>query len=128
LLNKRLAVISDARLSGRTDQAIVTERLLSITGEDAITVDRKHLAPVTAKLSVRFLILTNELPRLNDSSGALANRFLILPLRNSFLGREDTGLTSRLLEELPGILLWAIEGLRRLYERGHFLQPASGEE
>lgn len=36
LLNKQLAIISDARLSGRTDQAVVVERLLSISGEDSI--------------------------------------------------------------------------------------------
>jgi len=34
LIGKLVAIISDARLSGRTDQAIVTERLLSISGED----------------------------------------------------------------------------------------------
>jgi len=38
-VNKSLAIISDARLSGRTDQAIVTERLLSISGEDSLTID-----------------------------------------------------------------------------------------
>jgi putative DNA primase/helicase len=30
--------------------------------------------------------------------------------------------------ELPGILLWAIEGWRRLKARGHFVQPASAED
>src|SRR5262249_16435837 len=71
LLGKPVAIVSDARLSHRTDSAIVTERLLSITGEDALTVDRKCMEPVTVKLPTRFVILTNELPRLGDSSGAL---------------------------------------------------------
>ena len=70
LLGKTLAIISDARLSGRTDAAVVVERLLSISGEDAQTVDRKNLSQVTCKLPGRFAILTNELPRLNDASGA----------------------------------------------------------
>jgi putative DNA primase/helicase len=126
LLNKPLAVISDARLSGRADTAIVTERLLSISGEDAITVDRKHLAPVTVKLPTRFVILTNELPRLGDSSGALAGRFVVLRMSQSWYGKEDHGLTNRLLAERSGILLWAIAGLRRLRDRGRFVQPASG--
>lgn len=47
LLNKTLATISDARLSSRTDQAIVVERLLSVSGEDSLMVDRKHREPVT---------------------------------------------------------------------------------
>jgi putative DNA primase/helicase len=33
-----------------------------------------------------------------------------------------------MLPELPGILNWAIEGLKRLRSRGHFLQPASSQD
>lgn len=128
LIDKPLAIISDARLSGRTDQAVVVERLLSISGEDAQTIDRKHQTPITITLPTRFLVLTNELPRLSDSSGAMASRFIILKLRESFLGREDHGLTARLLTELPGILNWSIAGLRRLEARGRFIQPDSAAE
>jgi putative DNA primase/helicase len=128
LIEKPLAIISDARLSGRTDQAVVVERLLSISGEDAQTIDRKHQTPITLTLPTRFLVLTNELPRLSDSSGAMASRFIILKLRESFLGREDHGLTARLLTELPGILNWSIEGLRRLETRGRFVQPDSAAQ
>lgn len=68
LLNKSLAIVSDARLSGRTDSAIVVERLLSISGEDALTIDRKNVSAVTGKLTSRLMLLSNELPRLGDSS------------------------------------------------------------
>jgi putative DNA primase/helicase len=128
LLGKQLAIISDARLGGRSDQAVITERLLAISGEDAITVDRKNMTSVTSRLPVRIMILTNELPRLADASGALANRFLVLSLEQSFLGREDTNLLDRFLPELPGILLWAIEGRRRLSARGHFVQPETSAD
>ena len=128
LLGKLIAIISDARLSGRTDQAVVTERLLSITGEDVQTVDVKHRDPVTVTLRTRFVIATNELPRLADSSGALSGRLLILPFTQSFYGSEDTDLGERLNAELPGILLWALEGLRTLRRRGHFIQPQRGGE
>ncbi len=125
---KQLAIISDARLSGRTDQAVVTERLLAISGEDSITIDIKNKEPVTERLLARFMIVSNELPKLSDASGALANRFLVLMLNQSFLGNEDTGLGDRLLTELPGILLWAIGGWQRLKKRGHFIQPDSSNE
>ena len=69
--------------------------------------------------------MSNETPRLPDASGALASRFIPLIMENSFYGREDHGLTDRLLAELPGILKWAIEGWRRLQARGHFRLPAS---
>ena len=127
-LGKSLAIISDARLSGHTDSAIVVERLLSISGEDAMTIDRKNLPLVTCKLSTRLMILSNELPRVSDTSGALAGRMIVLRLTESFFGREDETLTDKLLAELPGILLWAIEGWHRLWQRRRFTQPISAEE
>ena len=128
LVGKSLAIVSDARLGGRTDSQIVVERLLSISGEDCLTIDRKNLEPLTVKLPTRLMIFTNELPRLGDSSGALAGRMILLRLNRSFFGREDTGLTDRLLTERPGILLWAIEGWRRLRTRGCFVQPTAADE
>lgn len=128
LVGKTVAVVSDARLSGRTDAAVVAERLLSISGEDPQTIDRKFLSSITCKLAARFAVLTNELPRFGDASGALAGRFLILRLTRSFYGKEDPALTERLLAELPGILLWALEGLRSLRERGRFEQPESAKQ
>ena len=128
LIDKRLAIISDARIGGKTDTAIVAERILSITGEDNVSIDRKYLNAWDGKLDARFMLLSNELPRLSDASGALASRFIVLVLANSFFGREDHGLTTRLKAECPGILNWAIEGYDRLSQRGHFVQPESALE
>ena len=128
LLGKSLAIISDARLSGRTDSSIVVERLLSISGEDAQTIDRKYQEPVTCKLPTRLMILSNELPKLGDASGALASRMILLRLTTSFYGSEDPELTDRLMTELPGILSWSIEGWRRLSERKRFCEPKSSAE
>jgi putative DNA primase/helicase len=128
LIGKRLAVISDARLGGRADQHAIAERLLSVTGEDTLTVDRKFQPSWTGRLQTRFVVLSNELPRLADAGGALASRFIVLPLTESFYGRENPGLTNLLLCELPGILSWSIAGLQRLRDRGHFIQPASAAE
>jgi len=125
LIDKRAAIISDARLSRRANADAIVERLLSISGEDALTIDRKYRDPWTGRLSVRFLILTNELPRIVDASGALASRFILLTLTESFYGKEDQELTARLLTELPGILNWALRGLDRLRQRGRFAMPQS---
>jgi len=101
---------------------------LSISGEDALTIDRKFLEPVTAKLPTRLMIFSNELPRLGDSSGALAGRMIVLRMMKSFYGHEDHDLGVKLQTELPGILLWAIAGWQRLRERGRFEQPESANE
>jgi putative DNA primase/helicase len=50
LLGKGLAVISDARLDAQRDASIVVERLLAISGEDTITVNRKYREQWTGKL------------------------------------------------------------------------------
>ncbi len=128
LLNKMAAIISDARLSDRhVDSMAVLERLLSISGGDPQNIDRKCLPTVTAvMMAVRFMILTNEIPRLTDASGAIASRFLVLQMRRTFLGKEDKELDSKLAGELSGILNWAIRGWQRLRERGRFIQPESG--
>ena len=127
LVGKTLAIVSDARFSGENISTVV-ERLLCISGEDAVSVDRKFLPSVTLKLPTRFMFLSNELPRMNDSSGALAGRFLLLRFTQSFYGREDPHLTEKLLTELPGILNWAIEGWQRLHQRGRFVVPESSRE
>ncbi len=127
LIGKPLALISDARLGSRADGTIAVERLLSISGEDSITVDRKYRDPWTGRLPSRFIVLTNEIPRFSDSSGALASRFVMLVLENTFYGREDPALTDALLVESTGIFNWALEGLDRLTERGYFQVPSSSQ-
>lgn len=127
LLGKSLAVISDARLSGRVDQAMITERLLSISGEDALDIDKKFQQPITTKLQTRLMIVSNEIPRLTETSGALAGRMLLLRLTESFFRREDMSLTQRLMAEREGILWWAIDGWLRLRGRGYFIEPDSSD-
>ncbi len=125
LLGMTVAMIGDARLSGRWDSSIITERLLTISGEDTITVERKYKEAITTKLKVRFIITSNELPRVVDASGAIVSRMLILRLTKSFFGKEETRLIERLLTELPGVFLWALEGRRKLQEQGYFIEPDS---
>jgi putative DNA primase/helicase len=127
LIDKPVAIVADARLKA-SDTSVVTERLLSISGEDTLTVDRKYREPWTGQIPSRVLILSNELPRLSDSSGALASRFIVLTMSTSFYGRENPNLTAELSTELPGIFNWGVDGLQRLRARGRFLQPAASQD
>ena len=129
LLDKTLAAIADARLSGRMAPVAVVERLLSISGEDPQDVHRKNLPTLTGlRLPVRFTLLTNELPNLRDASDASLSRVVLLQLTKSWLGREDKRLGEKLFDERSGILTWSIMGWRRFVERGYFVQPESGQE
>jgi putative DNA primase/helicase len=125
LIGKLVAVISDARLGAKADQHAIAEALLRISGEDSVSVPRKNRTAWDGQLAVRFLVISNELPRLADTSGALASRFIIVRLITSFYGREDHALTDKLIAEGAGIFNWALDGLQRLKARGHFIQPAS---
>ena len=125
-IDKLVAVVGDSRSAGKEPQ-IAVERILSITGEDSVSVRRMYKTAVDVRLTTRLMIMSNELLRLGDASGALVGRMLILKLVNCFFGKEDHTLEDRLTLELPGILNWALEGKRRLAERGRFVQPASGE-
>jgi putative DNA primase/helicase len=128
LIGKTVGLISDARLSGRADAQTIIERMLSISGEDAQTIDRKHLTSWSGSLPTRFVVISNELPRLGDASVALPGRMILLRLTESFFGKEDTKLSDNLMAERPAILRWAVAGWARLRERGRFLQPDTGKE
>ena len=127
LLGKPLAVISDARLSGRNTSTVV-ERLLAISGEDTITVNRKYRDQWSGKLPSRFMVISNELPHFGDAAGAIVGRFVVLLLTRSWLGAQDPELEPALHSQLPEILSWALDGLDRLRDLGRFTTPPSSDE
>ncbi len=88
LLGKMLALVPDARLSGRSHT--IVERLLAISGQDDLTVERKNTTSITVRLPARFVFLTNVLPALADPSGTVAKRFIVLTMMNSFFGRSPS--------------------------------------
>ena len=126
LLGKPLAIVSDARLGGDASQ--VVERLLSISGEDTLTVDRKYRTQWTGPIPARFLIISNELPGFGDASGAIAARFIVLMMTRSWRHHENVKLTRELLTELPGILSWSLDELDRLTQRGYLTEPSSSAD
>ena len=130
LIGKKVAVFSDARLDGVTRKllSIIAERLLSITGEDVLDINRKWDGYWNGILRARIIILSNELLRFHDDSGALASRFLIWRMQQSFWGREELDLTEKLLAERAGILNLALDALDRLKARGRLVQPGTGVE
>lgn len=123
LIGKQLAIFPDARIGRRTDKTVVAERLLSISGEDAMDIGRKHRDDWHGKLNTRLMVLSNEVPVIGDVSGALASRYIAFRTPNSFFGREDRALTDKLKVELPGILNWALDGLADLRRDGVINTP-----
>jgi putative DNA primase/helicase len=128
LIGKNLAVFPDARITSRTDTGDVVEILLSISGEDDQTINRKYLNHVSTHLTTRFVVASNELPRLTENSGALVSRAITLAFNETFMDQEDIDLEQKLIPEIPYILRWSIDGWKRLSERKRLFQPASGAQ
>lgn len=128
MVGKMAALLPDAHLTGRADAMAIVETLKCIVGEDSLTLDRKHRDAVTERLGVRFTISMNQIANLPDASGALKARLIVLPLTESFVGREDQELEDRLHAELSGILNWSVRGLNELRSLKRFDQPTCGIE
>jgi len=100
--------------------------LKAVTGGDSVTINPKHRAQFEALLPTRFIVASNEAPRVIDRSNATWRRLMVMPLDVTIPLTEQRPLEtliSELCDELPGILLWALRGLWRLRRRGRFALP-----
>jgi len=126
--DKPIAIIGDAHKVAFAKRDEVLEMLKMISGCDPLTFTRKYISSANTVLPSRFTLCANKMPEFLDSSGALAGRLLIVPFRNSYLNREDPKRLEKLLQEAPGILNWALEGLRRLRSNQKFTVCKESEE
>ena len=88
----------------------------SLTGEDYITAERKNRDPFSFRSTARFLFSCNEMPRnYGDRSEGFYRRLIIIPFAKAIPeDKRDPDIRSKLEKERDGILMWALEGLRRL--------------
>ena len=138
VIGKKVMVFPDARFkgerkffNGRDAGGInpnVAEFLLNVTGRDTISLGQKYKGRWQGRLPAKIVITTNETPNLYDSSGVLPSRFITLNFQNSMYDREDVHLRTRLEGELPGIAARCLVALRRLEDRGRFVQPDAGKD
>jgi len=97
-----------------------------VTG-DTISADEKYGQPFQFKPYCKLLFSTNNMPRVGDKTEGYYRRLLILPFNRQFNKEErDPKLKQKIsASELDGIFLWALNGLKRLRERGYFKESAS---
>lgn len=125
LSGKLMAIFPDVRTPRSWDAMRGLEVLLKITGSDRVGVSRKFKDPLEGTLSARITMASNEYLDVPDHAGALLRRLCILEFIKSFKDNPDTGLRARLAQELPGIAIWALHGLKRLRKNGAFTEPPS---
>jgi P4 family phage/plasmid primase-like protien len=122
-VDKQLIVMPEAKLPERENGS--TEMVKKLTGQDSIQVDRKNLPARSVSKWGAVLIVSNADISPQDPSGAFYRRMIPLRFVKSFSDNEDTTLGDKLAADLPGTLLWAIEGWKRLRDNGKFTMPAS---
>jgi putative DNA primase/helicase len=126
LVGKTAAVLADVRLSRGRGTSALTELLLTTSGQDLQNIQRKHKDDFIGYLNAQWLMFSNEPVLMQDLTGVVATRMVLLETRRSFLGNEDPDLFQRdLLPEAAGVLNRCLDGARRLSARGRFLVPRS---
>ena len=87
-----------------------------VTAEDRICVERKGKQATQGLLYARLLCFGNgNLVAAHDTSDGFWRRQILISVKDKPEGRaDDPYLIDKLSEELSGILLWALEGLKRL--------------
>ncbi|MCX7013886.1 MAG: phage/plasmid primase, P4 family [Candidatus Sumerlaeota bacterium] len=117
LQGKLLNVLPEMELAHDIDEGWVK----SLISGDTVEVERKGRDPFTMRNVARFVFATNNPPHINDRSNGVWRRLIPIRFPREFDEQEqDRNLDEKLLAELPGILNWSLEGLRRLSARGHF--------
>jgi putative DNA primase/helicase len=108
------------------DGTIADGYLKAIASGDLVEAERKYKPSFSFKPFVKLIAATNHLPRLLDLSEGFFRRAVVLTFNRQFSEAEqDRSLESTLRGEMNGILRWAVVGLRRLRDRGRFIEPTS---
>jgi len=75
------------------------------------------------------MILSNYQPKTKDVSDALNERALVIPFHHRIAGSDKSDKRrARMFDELPGIMVRFVAGIRRLRKRGEWLIPLDCRE
>ena len=108
------------------DATIADGYLKAIVAGDWVEAERKYQPSFSYQPFVRVVAATNVLPYLKDTSDGFFRRAIILELTRTFDESEmDKHLQAKILSELNGILVLAVQGLMRLLKRDEFVIPES---
>jgi len=122
--NANVAIDTDAGSASNRNAKAVMALFKIISSNEKLSILQLYTqTPWEGALNCKMLVLANSIPSMFDDSAATANRWIPVVFNKSFLGNENPNLFKQLSKELPGIASWAVIGLRRLIERGHFELP-----
>ena len=132
-LEGKLANINADIEGGRIDEISMFKNM---TGRDSFEVEQKYGDPRDLKPSAKLLFAANEVPDADTDQDAFFRRWVLVEFPHTFTETHlddgnpdlDPDLRDELEGEMDGILVWAIEGLRRLQDQGHFTNAGTTAE
>jgi P4 family phage/plasmid primase-like protien len=92
-----------------------------LVSNNPITTRRPYGETFTAELNVKFVFGSNTLPRFKGFDEAIRRRFVCIPfLKKIPLEKRIFELAKKMIAagEMPGVMAWALSGLRRLKDNG----------
>lgn len=108
-----------------------TAILKKLVSGEMIQAERKGRDPFRFVPYAKQIFSANDTPKMRDKTGAMLDRIIFIPF-NAYFSAEnaDVTLSDKLKTEsnLEYMLRLAVEGLRRLLERGYFLTPESSQK
>ena len=127
-LGKRL-LITDETPTKIPNASVAETFLLRVIGNGRHNVSIKYRDAVDgAHIPAKVIMASNSLPRFSNVGNSLFNKLLPIEFKVSHEGNENPSIKRDILKEKAGIAVWAMEGARRLLERGHFVLPESSAE
>lgn len=117
LAGVRAAMASETPIGRRMNEA----KLKSITGRDDITARFLYGQQFTFSPVVKFVLSSNYLPAVHDSTdGGMIRRLVIAPLMQNLDGVRDIHLKEKLqeTEELAAVLAWCVDGCLKWQKEG----------
>ena len=119
-----------ANLAGDIDATYLksTAKFKAITGQDKLAAQRKYAQPFQFTCWAVPVFSANKLWRSSDNSSGYHRRWTLLSFPHTFTAAADPTLSDRLIQDLPGILVRAVQGLQALMARGDFALPASARD
>ena len=120
LKGARVVTTTEVRGDGVLDLATVK----ATTGGDEVTCRHLYGNFFSYVPTFKPILVCNAKPRIKEDSQGVWRRLRLVPFTESFEGdRCDPDLTRKLLAELPGIMNWALDGLKSL--RSGWLVPVA---
>ncbi len=107
-----------------------TALIKNMIGGGKVWAKQLYSQPFEFRNRAKFILLMNELPRNYDHSNGFYRRLLIVPFDAKFNKHTgvDKGMAVKLIEELPGIFNFALEGYLRLQTQGDFTESKISQE